>query len=86
MTSAPLAVLDLEELREVVAKVLDIEVDELTDDADFMDDLEVDSLMALEVVVVLEKKYGVKIPETELKQFTCLAKAYELLLAKVRAS
>ncbi|MFE0106745.1 acyl carrier protein [Streptomyces sp. NPDC059009] len=77
--------LDKEDLRTLVAQVLDVDVDEVTDDAKFVDDLEVDSLMALEVVVVLEKKYGIKLPESELKQIVTLQSAYELLRGKVDA-
>ncbi|MBM7054386.1 MULTISPECIES: acyl carrier protein [Streptomyces] len=79
-------VLDKEELRAVVAQVLDVEPSEVTDDASFVDDLEVDSLMALEVVVVLEKRYGVKLPESELKRIVTLQSAYELLLGKLDAA
>ncbi len=50
--------LDKEQLRELVADVLDLDVAEVTDDADFMEDLDVDSLMALEITVRLEKEYG----------------------------
>ncbi|MCX5203704.1 acyl carrier protein [Streptomyces sp. NBC_00237] len=78
--------LEKEELRAVVAQVLDVEVSEVTDDARFVDDLEVDSLMALEVVVVLEKKYGIKLPESELKQIVTLQSAYDLLLGKFDAA
>ncbi|MEU9987498.1 acyl carrier protein [Streptomyces sp. NPDC048045] len=78
--------LDKEELRAVVAQVLDADVTEVTDDARFVDDLEVDSLMALEVVVILEKKYGIKLPESDLKQIVTLQSAYELLLAKLDAA
>ncbi|MFF7749421.1 acyl carrier protein [Streptomyces sp. NPDC007971] len=78
--------LDKEELRAVVAQVLDVDVTEVTDDARFVDDLEVDSLMALEVVVILEKKYGIKLPESDLKQIVTLQSAYELLLAKLDAA
>ncbi|MER5361442.1 acyl carrier protein [Streptomyces sp. NPDC002785] len=77
--------LDKEELRSTVAQVLDVEVAEVTDDAKFVDDLEVDSLMALEVVVVLEKKYGVKLPESELRQIVTLQSAYDLLAGKLQA-
>ncbi|WP_406383524.1 acyl carrier protein [Streptomyces sp. NBC_01618] len=77
--------LDKEELRSTVAQVLDVEVAEVTDDALFVDDLEVDSLMALEVVVVLEKKYGVKLPESELRQIVTLQSAYDLLAGKLQA-
>lgn len=77
------ATLDMEDLRETVAEVLDVEEDDLTNDADFISDLEVDSLMALEVMVALERKYGVKLDETELKSITTLRRAYDLLSVKL---
>lgn len=83
MTSAP-AALNRGELREIVARTLDVETAEVTDKANFVDDLNVDSLMALEVVVVLEKHYGVRLRETEVRDITCLDSAYDLLTAKLR--
>ncbi|GLZ32198.1 hypothetical protein Lesp02_43860 [Lentzea sp. NBRC 105346] len=85
MTGIVNPVLDKEDLRRTVAEVLDVEVGDVTDEASFVDDLEVDSLMALEVVVVLEKKYGVRMREAELKQVTCLDSAYRLMLEKLAA-
>ncbi|MCZ4123124.1 acyl carrier protein [Streptomyces sp. H39-S7] len=80
------AVLDKEELRETVAGILDVESADVADDAHFMEDLEVDSLMALEVVVVLEKKYGVKFAEAELRHVISLQQAHDLLVQKLPAS
>ncbi|MGY0061452.1 acyl carrier protein [Streptomyces sp. LZ34] len=77
------AALDLEELRAFVADVLDVEEEDVTDDADFVEELGVDSLMALEVMVVLEKKYSVKLQEQEMKEITCLRKVYDLLASKL---
>lgn len=77
------AVLDKEDLRTTVADVLDVDVDDVTDEVNFIDDLDVDSLMALEVMVVLEKKYGIKLAEAELKELTSLDRAYRLLTAKL---
>ncbi|MFD5552708.1 MULTISPECIES: acyl carrier protein [unclassified Streptomyces] len=79
-------VLDLEDLRQTVADILDVEEEELTDDAHFVETLGVDSLMALEVMVVLEKKYDVKLGEDELKEVTTLKKAYDLLGGKLGVS
>lgn len=76
--------LDRERLRAIVAEVLDLEPDDITDDANFIDDLGVDSLMALEIVVVLEKRFGVRFAETELRQVTSLGQAYDLVAAKLR--
>ncbi|GAA2244857.1 hypothetical protein GCM10010232_34860 [Streptomyces amakusaensis] len=83
--NANTAVLDKEDLRETVAEVLDVDEAKLTDEAHFVNDLGVDSLMALEVMVVLEKKYGVKLGESELKEVTSLQKAHDLLDAKLKA-
>ena len=74
---------DNEELRAVIAEVLEVDQDEITDDADFMGDLGIDSLMALEVVVVLEKRYGVKFVESELRDIVSLRQARDLLGAKL---
>ncbi|KOG79349.1 MULTISPECIES: acyl carrier protein [Streptomyces] len=86
MTNNTAAVLEKEDLRSTVADVLDVSEAELTDDAQFVGDLGVDSLMALEVMVVLEKKYGVKLGESELKEVTCLQRAYDLLATKLKES
>jgi acyl carrier protein len=85
MSTTPAVILDKEELRATVAHVLDVEATEVADDSNLVEDLGVDSLMALEVVVVLEKKYGVRMTEEELKQVTSLQRAYDLLTAKLRA-
>ena len=76
----------LNELRLVIASVLDIDEKNIEEGAHFVKDLGVDSLMALEIMVTLEKKYGVKLTEQELKQITCLKNVYELLLLKTAKS
>ncbi|MFD8095741.1 acyl carrier protein [Streptomyces malaysiensis] len=81
--AAGAAPLDMDELRGIVADILEVDATDVADDADFMADLEVDSLMALEVIVVLEKKYGVKFAEAELRQVVSLNQAHELLTQKL---
>lgn len=77
------AALDMDELRTFVADVLDVDEEDVTDDADFVKTLGVDSLMALEVMVVLEKKYSVKLEEREMKDITTLRKVRDLLTSKL---
>jgi acyl carrier protein len=76
--------LDREELRDLLAQTLDADAAEIGDDADFVETLEVDSLMALEVVVVLERRYGVRFAETEMRSVRTLDSAYELVRQKLR--
>ncbi|MBM0848325.1 acyl carrier protein [Staphylococcus epidermidis] len=65
------------ELKELVSEV--IEIDEFKDDDNFVEDLGVDSMMALEIVVRLEKKYQISIPEEDLPNIQSLNQVYEVV-------
>jgi acyl carrier protein len=79
------SIVDVDELRELVADVLDIDVDVVTADAHFVTDLGVDSLLALELAVALEKHYHIKIDSTEIVDVLCLRDAQALLTRKLQA-
>ncbi|MGW0783132.1 acyl carrier protein [Streptomyces sp. NPDC002913] len=83
MPQADTTVPNRDELRDVIADVLDIPAEMITDDAHFADDLEVDSLMALELMVILERTYSVKLEESRLKEVTSLARAHALLVEEM---
>ncbi|MGI8784139.1 MAG: acyl carrier protein [Acidobacteriota bacterium] len=53
------------EVKRLIAELTEREVDEITDTALFVEDLGVDSLMAIEVMVALDKRYKIDIPEQE---------------------
>ena len=74
---------DADDLRRTVAKVLDVDPAELTDDVRFVEDLGGNSLLALEVLVVLEEKYGVTFTRDEVDSLTSLPRTRELLAAKL---
>lgn len=75
--------LEQEQLREVVADALDVNVEELTDQALFVEDLGVDSLVALELAVTLERCYSVKIEESEIITIRRFPDIRALLVAKL---
>ena len=70
----------LEELREMVAEVLELEPEELTDTGDFMEDYEADSLRAIEILARIDKKYKVEIPQAELPELRNLTAVHAALL------
>ncbi|MEV5676446.1 acyl carrier protein [Streptomyces sp. NPDC052164] len=76
--------LDREELRTLLAETIDTEVSEVGDDTDFVQTLGVDSLMALEVVVVLERTYAIKFTEDEMRSVRTLNSAHDEVLRKLR--
>ena len=55
-----------QEIRSMVAEIAERDEDEIKDNFSFLDDLGFDSMMALEILANLEKKYKIKIPEEEL--------------------
>jgi acyl carrier protein len=75
--------LDPEDLRQFVADVLDVDPENVTDDAHFVAELGVDSLKALEVLVALERKYQIKISEDEVRDMTTFAEVRDLVQGKL---
>lgn len=70
----------LEELRELVAEVLEIEPDELSDTGDFVEEYEADSLRAIEILARIDKQYKIEIPQEELPQLTNLQAVHEAVV------
>jgi acyl carrier protein len=69
----------MEELREIVADVLELEPEELSDTGDFREEYDADSLRAIEILARLDKKYKVEIPQSELPDLNNLKAVYEAL-------
>jgi acyl carrier protein len=67
----------LEELREIVAEVLEMEPEEIGDTADFVEEYGADSLRAIEILARIEKRYRVEIPQSELPTMQNLLAVYE---------
>lgn len=61
-----------EDIRALVAEVLEVEPGSIDADAKFVKDLGMDSMMALEILAAIEKKYRIIIPEDSLPKFTDL--------------
>ncbi|MGP3947299.1 acyl carrier protein [Streptomyces sp. 7N604] len=69
----------LEEIREIVAEVLELEPEEITDTSLFIEEHDADSLRAIEILARLEKKYRVEIPQSDLPRMVHLTAVYEVL-------
>ena len=53
------------QVRILIAEITEREPDEVSDTALFVDDLGIDSLMAIEMLVAVDKKYKIEISEEE---------------------
>lgn len=68
-----------QEVKQMVAEITELSMDKLTDDARFVEDLGIDSMMALEIVAGLEKKYRIVIPEEDIPTVRSLSNVYGLM-------
>ena len=55
-----------EQVIEILMDQLDLDRDEVTDDASFIDDFEMDSLDMMEMVIEIEKATGLKVDNEKL--------------------
>jgi acyl carrier protein len=69
----------LQELRELVADVLEVEPEEITDTGLFTEEHDADSLQAIDVLARIEKTYKVDIPQTELPNMGTLQDVYKVV-------
>jgi acyl carrier protein len=63
-----------DELREIIAEIIEVEPDEIEKDSHFVMDFGADSMMALEILASIEKKYKIIIPEEELPNMITMEK------------
>ncbi len=52
-----------EELKEIIVEIKDVPEEDITLESSFADDLEADSLDIVEMLMLLEEKYDIQIPE-----------------------
>ena len=57
-------------LGEIVEEIAGVPADEVTPDKSFVDDLDIDSLSMVEIAVAAQDKFGVEIPDDQLKDLT----------------
>lgn len=69
----------LEKVKEIVAENLGADVNTLTEETSFKDDLGADSLDLFEMVMALEEEYGKEIPTEDLEQLTTIGEVVEYL-------
>lgn len=68
-------------LAEIVNEVAGIPAESVKMEKSFVDDLDVDSLSMVEVVMACEDKFGVTIPDTEVKNLNTVADAVNYIAA-----
>ena len=63
------------DLAAIVEDIAGVAADDVQPDKSFVDDLDVDSLSMVEIVVAAEEKFGVRIPDDEVKNLKTVGDA-----------
>ena len=70
-------------IQDVAAEVLSVEPDRVIEAARFKEDLDADSLDLVELVMGLEERFDIEVPEEDLEGVATVGQALDLVLAKV---
>jgi acyl carrier protein len=70
-------------MRDCAVELLKIDPAKVTEEATFADDLEADSLDVVELVMALEEKLDISIPEEDLEGIKTVGEALNVIAAKV---
>ena len=62
-------------VKEIIVGQLGVNAEQVTDDANFVDDLGADSLDQVELVMALEEEFGIEIPDEDAEKITTVGEA-----------
>lgn len=68
-----------EEIMTIVSDVSGFDMEEIKPDTDFLKDLEIDSIKAIEITVAIEKKFKISVRDEDMPNITTLKQAVELV-------
>ncbi len=71
----------VEQVKEIIADKLGVDVAEVTEEKKFTDDLGADSLDTVELIMALEEKFDVKIPDDEAEKIQTVGDAISYIEA-----
>ena len=70
-------------VKEIIANELGVELDKVTDEASFVEDLGADSLDTVELVMAFEEKFNIEIPDDDAEKIQSVGDAVKYVVSKV---
>lgn len=73
-----------QEVKKIIVEQLGVDESQVTTDAHFIDDLGADSLDTVELIMSLEEKFGIKIPDEDAEKLDTVGKALEYIKSHIK--
>ena len=75
--------MEFEKLQQIIAEVLNVDVDEIRPETTFVDDLGADSLDVFQIIMGLEEEFGIEIPQEEAEKIVTVGDAAEAIKSAI---
>lgn len=72
-----------EQVKQIIAEQLLVDLDEVIEDASFIEDLGADSLDTVEMIMEIEDEFGIEIPDEDAEKISTVGHAIEYVKRKV---
>lgn len=73
-------------VKAIIAESLGVDINEVTEQASFVNDLGADSLDTVELVMALEEQFGIEIPDEDAEKIQTVGQAIEYIKNKLGQS
>jgi len=73
-------------IKDMISKKLEVKETEITDEASFIKDLGADSIDLVELVMDIENKFGIAIPDHEVEKLTTIGSLIDYINVRTRSS
>lgn len=73
-----------ETLKEIIVEELDVTPEQVTPEARFQEDLGADSLDVVELIMKIEEKFGIEVPDTDAEKIRTVQDAVKYIEEKLK--
>ncbi len=72
-------IMEFEKMQQIIADVLSVDVDEITPETTFKDDLGADSLDVFQIIMAVEEEFNIEIPTEEAENIVTVQDAVDAI-------
>ena len=71
--------MEMEKLKKIIADILNVDPNEVTEDTTFVEDLAADSLDILEIIMQIQDEFDIQVPQEVATKITTVGEAAQLI-------